>query len=112
MPADKALKLAHGALVGASELSVAELRKRVEGRYPDAEQLPDRPALDQLLDELGLGLKWQPNAANGMGAFCYPEDDTTGLTSSTHHARLQTRLGVSPATTVVEVRPEIADARV
>lgn len=112
MPAEKTLKLAHGALFGASELTIAELRRRVEGRYPDAEPLPDRPALDQLLDQLGLELKWQPDAANGIGAFCYSDSDTTGYTSSTHHVRFQTRLGVSPATAVVEVRPEIADARV
>ena len=112
MPAEKALKLAHGALFGASELTVAELRRRVEGRYPDAEPLPDRPALDQLLDQLGLELKWQADAANGIGAFCYPDSDTTGYTSSTHHVRLQTRLGVSSSKAVVEVGPEIADARV
>lgn len=112
MPAGKALKLAHGALFGAGELTATELRKRVEGRYPDAEQLPDRPALDQLLDELGLDLKWQPAAASGIGAFCYPDSDTTGYTSSTHHVRFQTRLGAAPATGVVEVKPEIADARV
>jgi hypothetical protein len=112
MPANKALKLAHGALFGASELTIAELRRRVEGRYPDAEPLPDRPALDQLLDELGLELRWQPSAANGIGAFFYTEADTTGYTSSTHHVRFQTRLGAAPTTPVVEVRPEIADARV
>src|SRR5262249_55477242 len=40
MPASRALKLAQGALAGVRELSVAEIRGRVHGRYPGAEELP------------------------------------------------------------------------
>lgn len=113
MSALLALKLAHGALFGASELTVDEIRKRVGGRYPEAERLPDRPTLDQLLDEVGLDLKWQPDGADGMGAYRYRESETeSGFSSSTHHIRFPTRLGQAAATAVIEISPEIADARV
>jgi len=107
MPAVKALKLAHGALVGARHLSVEEIRRRVQGRYPEAEALPDRPALDSMLAELELDLQWSYEQA----AYCYPlREGESVLSSSTHHRRFPTQL--AGVTTAVEVPPEIADARV
>jgi hypothetical protein len=69
MPALQALKASMGALLGAPELKVHELRDRVRGRYPEAEPLPDRPLLDRLLEEAGAPLQWDPLAADGAGAY-------------------------------------------
>jgi len=60
MEARRALRLALGALAGARQLGVAEIRTRVAGRYPEAELLPERPALDALLADAGSELIWDP----------------------------------------------------
>ena len=62
MPAERALKLAHGALLGAPELTVEQIRERVLARYPEAEPLPGRPALDGLLSASGLAPHWVAEA--------------------------------------------------
>ena len=80
------LRLAQGALAGCKELPIRELKNRVEGRYPEGERLPDRPELDQLLDEAGLDLKWDPKARE-TGAYVFSRSElsisTTGSTFST-----------------------------
>lgn len=59
MSADRALKLAHGALLGASQLTLRQVRQRVEGRYPEAQPLPaDREKLQALLLPVVPDLKW------------------------------------------------------
>ena len=65
----QALKQSLGALVGAPELSVADIQGRVRGRYPEATSLPQRPGLDRLLEESGAPLAWDSTAANGLGAY-------------------------------------------
>lgn len=65
----RALKAAIDALVGPTELSARDIAARVRGRYPEAEPLPDRPGLDQLLQEAEAPLVWEPAAANGRGAY-------------------------------------------
>ncbi len=70
MPAALALRQSLGAFVGATELSLNELKDRVQGRYPEAEPLPPRPELDRLLQEAGAPLRWDAAAANGAGAYC------------------------------------------
>jgi serine/threonine protein kinase len=113
MAASRTIKLAHGALLGVNELTVVEIQKRVEGRYPEADKLPCRPALDALLSDEGLELYWEPAAAEGEGAYVYPETEgVSGVSSSTPHARFATHFGQAGAKTGVEVPPEIADARV
>ncbi len=56
----RALELAQGALLGSPRLSVAEVQDRIQGRYPQALPLPGRPQLDALLQDLELGLVWEP----------------------------------------------------
>ncbi|MEV4755335.1 BREX system serine/threonine kinase PglW [Micromonospora sp. NPDC049559] len=53
MPAERALRLAAGALVG-QELDPETVRKRIRARFPRAQELPPRPALDDLLREIPL----------------------------------------------------------
>lgn len=62
MPARRALLLAHGALLGEVRLTPEEVRRRVAGRYPEAEPLPDRPELDALLKDAGWDLEWSEEA--------------------------------------------------
>lgn len=53
MPADRALRLSAGALSG-DELREGEIGQVISARYPEAAQLPARPALDELLSSLHL----------------------------------------------------------
>ncbi|MFC7548948.1 BREX system serine/threonine kinase PglW [Plantactinospora sp. GCM10030261] len=59
MPAERALRLAVGALVG-QKLPPDAVRTRVRTRFPRATELPDRPALDGLLRDVPL--TWDPAA--------------------------------------------------
>lgn len=69
MPPERALKLAQGALLGARDLTVEQLRQRVSGRYPLAAPLPNRPALDTIIGSLASDLSWEPTAGDGRGAY-------------------------------------------
>ncbi|WP_343450068.1 BREX system serine/threonine kinase PglW [Micromonospora oryzae] len=53
MPAERALRLAAGALVG-QKLDPETVRARVRARFPRAEKLPPRPQLDALLRQIPL----------------------------------------------------------
>jgi len=107
MEAIRALKLSRGALLGVAVLSVEEIRKRVAGRYPEAAPLPDHPKLDELLDEAGLDLKWDPTLPGG-GAYQSPERELlVSSAPSTPIQRMPTEPGAPPA----EITPEIAEAR-
>src|SRR5262249_51536546 len=67
MDAARALKLSQGALLGVPSLTVTQIRERVSSRYPDAEPLPDRPALDHLLHLAGFDFQWDVTAKQGTG---------------------------------------------
>jgi hypothetical protein len=69
MAAARAIKLAQGALVGAQELTVDDIRERVRSRYPEAEEPPGRPQLDELLKDAGWDFIWAADAARGKGAY-------------------------------------------
>lgn len=79
LAAGRALRLAAGAVVGAKRIPVEDLRARVLSRYPESQPLPDRPALDALIEEAKLDLRWKADPAGG-GAYEAPEP-TYGLTS-------------------------------
>jgi serine/threonine protein kinase len=83
MPAERALRLAQGALLGVRHLTVLELRDRVSGRYPEAEPLPERPELDGLLRRADLGFEWDPQALDGRGAYMPRVAVATLVSSST-----------------------------
>ncbi|NCC23285.1 MAG: BREX system serine/threonine kinase PglW [Alphaproteobacteria bacterium] len=84
MAAVRALRLAAGALAGSMELSVATIRARIKGRYPESETLPDRPALDELLSEVGLELEWKPSADGGRGAYRFRHIEQYTVSSGTY----------------------------
>lgn len=57
LSAERAVRLARAALLGAGTLSEDAIRNRVHMRFPAAAPLPDRPELDLLLRET-VGLEW------------------------------------------------------
>ena len=108
LEAARALKLAQNALFGSRELTVEELRERVMSRYREAQPLPDRPELDDLLASVGLSLRWSPEARNGLGAYVPNQfggaSDSEGMSSL---QRTQTRNAPLPRKQVSE---EMAEA--
>ncbi len=103
MPIAKALSLALGALAGADMLKEDDLRARVRGRFPEAEPLPPRPALDALLDQVGADREWRtpPGSPPGYYARVVPDSDTGTVGSIRHPTH------ASPP----ETTPEVLDAR-
>jgi serine/threonine protein kinase len=109
MDAARALKLSQGSLLGVPALTVVQIRERVSSRYPDAEPLPDRPALDHLLHLAGFDFQWDVTVKQGTGGYISRFRDTTVVTSGSESvSRLPTVLGPSQT---IEMTPEIADAR-
>ena len=55
-------------LPGLTKLPEDDLRARVRGRFPEAEELPPRPALDALLEQAGADREWRtpPNGEAGL----------------------------------------------
>jgi hypothetical protein len=53
-----AIAAARLALMSRWGLTPDQVRERVAARFVDAEPLPGRPALDQLIEEAGAGLEW------------------------------------------------------
>jgi len=110
MEAARALKLSQGALLGVHELNVSEIHERVRSRYPESVPLPDRPALDDLLDAAGLNFKWDPTGGrDGNGSYVSRFHDTPSISvGSDSISRMPTQIG--PGLTA-DITPEIADAR-
>jgi len=109
MPADRAVRLSHGALNGLRMLTVAQIRERVAGRYPEAAPLPDRPALDDLLREAGFDFTWDPAGNAGAGCYISNVRDAYSVTSGTEPPPRYPTLPGTPE--AGEVTPEEADAR-
>jgi hypothetical protein len=96
-------------LFGVRVLSADQIRGRVAGRYPDAEPLPDRPRLDELLAAAGLELSWEPTALDGRGSYVSRARDSQSISSvSVTTERRPTSPGRDPRE---PVSPAEADAR-
>jgi serine/threonine protein kinase len=112
MDAARALKLSQGAIYGVSTLTVAQIRDRVSGRYPEAAPVPDRPALDDLLQAAGFDFQWD---SSGKGGGCYVARirDVVSITSGSESiSRAATSSGSAANNQATqEITPEIADAR-
>lgn len=109
MPAARALRLSQGAVMGVRTLSVEQLQERVSSRYPEAEPLCVRPALDNLLAECGFDLHWDATGGNGIGCYVSPLRNVTSVTSGSFPPpRQPTAPGELPPG---EITPEVADAR-
>jgi hypothetical protein len=103
LAADRALRLAAGSFLGLREVEPEELRRRVAGRFPAAEQLPDWPHLTELLASAGIELHWDATAATGRGAYVSPFQLPTLLTSTATSGRITMSQRPSPA-------PEVSEA--
>jgi len=108
LDAARALKLSQGAVYGVPFLTVEHIRERVRGRYPEAAALPDRPALDALLQEAGLELKWGLDSKGTPGYYSSSRDSVSVTSGSEPPSRLATASGDQA---LGEITPEIADAR-
>lgn len=62
MAAERALLLAHGALLGQGGLTPKEIEERVLTRYPEAQTLPERPELDAILKRVDPDLIWNEDS--------------------------------------------------
>ncbi|WP_354699042.1 serine-threonine kinase [Paraconexibacter sp. AEG42_29] len=108
LPAVRALALGGAALLGAPAIEPAEVRRRIAARFPDAEPLPDRPALDGLLRDAAIDLHFDRSAGES-GAYVAQSasSDLTGMTSyasslnrqATAHVMRPPRRVVDPAVT-------------
>jgi serine/threonine protein kinase len=87
----RALKLAQSAVAGVSRITPEELRMRVRDRYPEAQSLPDRPDLDQMLRDVGLDLTW----SDAQSAYLAPPPPAFASSTSLH--RFQTIVSPTPA---------------
>ncbi|MFO0954692.1 MAG: BREX system serine/threonine kinase PglW [Isosphaeraceae bacterium] len=113
MPARRALQLGLGALAGleAADAGRGErfdpraIRERVSARYPEAETLPDRPELDELLREAGLDVVWDEPTTT----YRRPSEPREVTSGSTRPRRYSTHTGSRrPAR---QVDSEVAAAR-
>src|SRR5262249_57592288 len=69
MAAVRAIKLGAGSLLGPKELTVQQIQQRIASRYPQAEPVPGRPALDDLLREAGIAWVWDDTGDSGKGVY-------------------------------------------
>jgi serine/threonine protein kinase len=112
MPAARAVRLSQGALGGLRMLTVAQVRERVAGRYPEASPLPGRPgrpALDELLREAGFDFRWEESGKDGAGCYVSNLRDVVSVTSgsATFYDRDTSDVQYEPG----EVTPELAEKR-
>ncbi|HXE55914.1 MAG TPA: hypothetical protein VN541_23010, partial [Tepidisphaeraceae bacterium] len=102
MTADRALKLGIGALSASREVTLEQIRDRVQGRYPLAQPLPDQPELDRLLKDAGWTLRWD----EARGAYVVPTELFATHTYTSTLPRQATG-HVPPGA----VTPDVAEAR-
>lgn len=110
MAADRTLRLGLGALTGlgiggtGKGFTVEDIRSRLESRYPEAAKLPDRPELDALLEKVGLDVKWDADE----NVYRRPRSLSPQVTSG---SSIPDRLKTATHTRLLEVTPEMAEAR-
>ncbi|MBU6244323.1 MAG: BREX system serine/threonine kinase PglW [Actinomycetales bacterium] len=89
MAAAEAIRLTLAGLAASRlQLTPQALAERVRGRFPEAQRIPERPALDRIVQECDAGLAWNGTAYASTTA-------TTGSLLSTEHGR--TMLGARHA---------------
>ena len=79
LPVTEALGLALSGIGGSQPVAAHEIRDRVRARFPALPPLPDRPRLDQLISDAGLGLIYD-DSAHGYRSPTRAAD-TSGLAS-------------------------------
>jgi hypothetical protein len=89
MPASRALRLGAGSLLGPKWLTADQVQQRIASRYSEAEPLPGRPRLDDLLEDAGVHYRWEAESARYTAPGIRPSYLET---SSTWHRRTTTRV--------------------
>ncbi|MFC4020361.1 BREX system serine/threonine kinase PglW [Micromonospora sp. GCM10011542] len=105
MPAERALRLSVGSLIG-QRLSEDQIRDRVQSRFPRAERLPKRPALNDLLAAAEVPLTWHPH--DRVYGPVTATASVTGTRMATTHAPL---LGLTAADEVGDKLASAIDRR-
>lgn len=107
LPAERALTLGRGALLGNDAISAPEIRRRIAARFPHAQPLPDHPELDRLLEDAGFDLRWDAELA----AYVAPQ--RVALTGLTTHESSIGRLATANVTTIARptTDPQVAEAQ-
>ena len=108
MPAARALRLSQNLFASRKDLTVEQIRERVVSRYPEAEPLPDRPALDPLLDDTGFDVEWSAEAAGGRGGYRAREHYRIPVPSI---SSTLTRQSTRPGEPMIAPNGEVLDAR-
>ena len=104
LPADRAYAWVQP-LLGSQTPHGAAAAQPYQSRFPHAESLPDRPALDELLRKAEIPLKWHA-AVDMLSAGYAPPSRGTGLTRHTSTLRRMTT-----ATLIGELGPEAQSAQ-
>jgi serine/threonine protein kinase len=107
LSAARALALGRAALLGGEAITPDEIRRRIAARFPHAHPLPERPALDTLLEQAGFEYRWDADRAT------YIVPSRPSLTGLTSHQSSLTRMATANVTTVARpsTDPEIVAAR-
>lgn len=105
LPAARAVALAAGSLLGATRLPVEQVQKRVLARFPEAETIPGRPALDHLLDDAGVPLKWNDE----VRAYLMPQARSTLSSTGTLTRVGEGSAGFTPAVPLDTAEEEIRE---
>src|SRR5262249_6743667 len=82
---------------------VEQIRDRVRSRYPAANPLPDRPELDTLLQNVGLDVRWDPEAR------LYQRRQAPILFTS--GSSVPVRHSTATSARHIEITPDVAEAR-
>ena len=98
-----ALRLALGTLANIQALGEDALQARVRGRFPEADALPGRPALDGLLQEAGAEVDWRADGPGRAGYYSRAIVDSGS--GSVRPPRYGTLSGAQ------EITPEVLEAR-
>jgi serine/threonine protein kinase len=103
---ERALRLGRNALLGADALTVEDVHRRVAARFPAAQPLPDRPALDELLVRAGVELRWDADRER------YVAPIRAALGDLTHVSSALTRFATVTSTQLpAPSDPEVVEAR-
>ncbi len=89
------------------EFTVDDVRRRVAGRFPEAERLPDRPELDLLLASVEWNVEWAQTPIAGRFAYVVP----TKSLFSTSNPTLTRRPTVAPGSVLSDDDQAVAARR-
>ena len=108
----EALRAARRSLVTAQQITVSGIRSRISARFPQAGQLPDRPGLDEALNEAGVEVDW----SESDGTYLSPQhralaSSTVVSSSSLYTTRLAASIPVAETDNAADFHDRLRRAR-